>query len=282
MQAMINAIGDMLALAGIALLLAALLRIHSLSRELSNSAVAFRWRMLDGYIAFFIVGYVAYTAVFWANREHLHDLIIPTILFFGAVFVWTVSSLALQTVQDMRRVALLEQQNITDALTGLYNRRYLDKRISAEYASARRYGHPLSVLMLDIDHFKRLNDTHGHQAGDLALQFISRLILDGIRESDIAARFGGEEFVIIAPNTRLPAAGDLAERVRRRIESHELKLARAGQDRQTLHITVSIGVVELTPDMASGEQLIECADLALYQAKQAGRNRTIQHRHSPA
>lgn len=177
----------------------------------------------------------------------------------------------------MRRVALLEHQNITDALTGLYNRRYLDQRISAEYARAHRYQHPLSVLMLDIDHFKRLNDTHGHQAGDLALQFISGLILDSVREADIAARYGGEEFIVIAPDTGIPEAGNLAERIRSRIQSHELRLAKSGQGHQTLHVTISIGVAELTTGMASGEQLIQCADEALYQAKQSGRNRTVIH-----
>ena len=262
------------------MLVVAFLRIQRLSRELRSSTVAFRWRVLDMYIVLFIVGYLAYAVIFWDHRDHAHDLIISAILFFGSIFVLLVSSLALQTVMDMRRVALLEHQNITDALTGLYNRRYLNQRISAEYAGARRYKHPLSVLMLDIDRFKQLNDTHGHQAGDLALQFLSGLILDGIREPDIAARYGGEEFVIIAPNTRLQDAGELAERIRMRIEAHELKLARAGEGRQTLHLTVSIGVAELTPDMISGEQLIQCADQALYQAKQSGRNRIALHHHA--
>jgi diguanylate cyclase (GGDEF)-like protein len=279
---MINIVGDALALAGIALLVGAFLRIRSLSRELSSSPVASGWRVLDAYIVFFIIGYLVYAAIFWSQREHPQDLIISTIMVFGSLFVWVVSSLALQTVLDMRRVALLEHQNITDALTGLYNRRHLDQRIADEYASARRYQHPLSVLMIDIDHFKRLNDTYGHQAGDLALQFISGLVLDSIREVDIAARYGGEEFLVIAPNTGIADARKLAERIRTRIASHALELAQAGQHRQALHITTSIGVAELASGMPSGDQLIKCADEALYQAKKSGRNRTTIYQPAPA
>ena len=276
---MADPIGDILTVISIFILMAAFLRIRGLIRDLGPTApVLLRWRILNAYIAFFMIGYLTYTVIFWDQRQYWFELVVPAILFFGAIFVWGVSILAHKTVLDLRRVALLEHQNITDVLTGLYNRRYLDQRIRTEYENARRYQHPLSVLMLDIDHFKRLNDSHGHQAGDLALHFLSGLILDGIREPDIAARYGGEEFVIIAPNTRLHDAGELAERVRMRIESHELKLARAGENRQTLHITVSIGVAELTPDIITGEQLIECADQALYQAKQSGRNRTSLYR----
>lgn len=279
---MVNVIGDALALAGIFLLAGAFLRIRSLGRELSNSAVASPWRFLNAYIVFFIAGYLVYAVIFWSRREHLHDLVISTIMVFGSLFVWVVSFLALQTVLDMRRVALLEHQSITDALTGLYNRRHLDQRIADEYATARRYQHPLSVLMIDIDHFKRLNDTHGHQAGDLALQHISRLLLDSIREVDIAARYGGDEFLVITPNTAIADARKLAERIRTRIESHALELAKAGQHRQVLRITASIGAAELASGMPSGEQLIKCADEALYQAKNSGRNRTIIYPPVPA
>lgn len=280
-DAMNNLVGNLLVLAGILLLILSFLRIRNLGRELATSTVAHGWRLLDIYIALFIIGYAAYAVVFWSHRDHWHDLIIAGILFLGSLFVWIVSTLALQTVLDMRRVALLEHQSNTDALTGLYNRRFVDRRLATEFASARRYRHPLSVMLLDIDHFKQLNDEHGHQAGDLALQFFSRLILESIREADIACRYGGEEFIIIAPNTTLAAAGELAERIRQRIESHELKLSSINHGHQTLHITVSIGVVELSPDIASSDRLLYCADQALYQAKQAGRNRVIQHRHDP-
>jgi diguanylate cyclase (GGDEF)-like protein len=272
-QSMANPSGDALTVVCIFIIVAAFMRIRGLSIELRNSPLSQSWRILDLYVSFFIAGYIAYAFVYWNQFQQWSELVVPVILFFGAVFVFLVSLLAHQTVQDLQRVALLEHQSVTDPLTGLYNRRHLDQRISAEYASAHRYRHPLSVLMLDIDHFKQLNDTHGHQAGDLALQFVSGLVLDGIREPDIAARYGGEEFTIIAPNTRLHAASELAERIRKRIETHELKLARAGESRQTIRITVSIGVAELTPGIMSGKQLIQCADQALYRAKQSGRNR---------
>lgn len=277
----INLIANTLTLAGAALLLAALFRVLHLTRELAASAIARRWYFLEALILSFILGYLGYAIIFWSHRDNWHDMIIPAIFFFGAVFVWLVSALALQTVLDMRRVALLERETITDPLTGLYNRRYLERRLAAEYGRARRYKQPLSILMLDIDHFKRLNDNHGHQAGDLALNFLSKLILDGIREADIAARYGGEEIVVIAPHTPVSAASELAERLRRRIESHELELASAGQHRQALHITVSIGVATLDAGVETGEQLIHHADQALYQAKQSGRNRTALYRNAP-
>lgn len=96
----------------------------------------------------------------------------------------------------MRRVALLEHENVIDALTSLYNRRYLDRRISTEYESARRYGHPLSVLMIDIDHFKQLNDAYGHRVGDLALRFMSELVLDGVRDAELSPEMpSGEQLI---------------------------------------------------------------------------------------
>lgn len=278
MQMLIDRIGDGLTLIGVFILIGAFFRIWRLTKELKVSPIVNLWRLLNLYIAFFTIGYLVFAVMSWDEQRHWYVLLISTILFFGSIYVWAVSLLAQQTVLDMQRVALLEHQNITDALTGLYNRRYLDLRTASEYESARRYRLPLSVLMIDIDCFKLLNDEYGHHAGDLALRFLGELVLDSIRKPDTAARYGGEEFVVIAPNTNLQAAGELAERIRKRVESHELKLARADEDRQTIRIAISIGVAELPPDILSGERLIECADKALYQAKQSGRNRVVLYR----
>lgn len=270
---MVNPLGNTLMVISILVIASAFMRISGLSIELRTSRLSQSWRILDLYLGFLIAGYIAFAFVYWNQFLQWSDLLIPAFLLFGGIFAFLVSLLAHQTVQELQRVALLEHQSVTDPLTGLYNRRYLDQRISAEYSSSRRYHHSLSVLMLDIDSFKKINDSYGHQTGDLALQFVSGLLLDGIREPDIAARYGGEEFIVIAPNTRLNAAGELAERIRKRIESHELKLVGEGKKRQILRVTASIGVAKLTPDIVSGEQLIQCADNALYQAKQSGRNR---------
>lgn len=164
-----------------------------------------------------------------------------------------------------------------DPLVGIYNRRYLDRRIKEEIVRACRYALPLAVLLIDVDRFKRINDKHGHQAGDLVLSRLGELIFQTIRQSDIAARYGGEELLIIAPNTTVSSAGALAERLRQRVETHELKLAKGPDQLPEIHITVSIGVAGLSDETADGEKIIRNADEALYRAKQEGRNRTVVH-----
>jgi len=124
------------------------------------------------------------------------DLIVPSVFFFGAGFVWLTATLSLHTAIDIRRVTVLEHENITDPLIGIYNRRYLDRRLQEEFIRARRYSLPLSVLLLDIDHFKRVNDAYGHQVGDLVLSYLGKLLLSAIRATDIIARYGGEEILI--------------------------------------------------------------------------------------
>lgn len=143
---LVNPLGDGLTFLGVFMPIAASLRIWMLTRELKTGHITLRWHLLNAYIAFFIVGYLVYIALFW-NHQHWYGLLISIILFFGSVFVWVVSFLTQETVLDMRRVALLEHENVTDALTGLYNRRYLDRRITTEYESAYRYEYPLSLTL---------------------------------------------------------------------------------------------------------------------------------------
>jgi diguanylate cyclase (GGDEF)-like protein len=153
----------------------------------------------------------------------------------------------------------------TDGLTGLFNRRFLDNSLRAEYDRAKRYGTQLSVMMFDVDHFKRFNDEHGHDMGDLVLKVLGQALKDALRTHDLPCRYGGEEFVAILPNTNKPGAYCVAERFRKDVEELEI---------EGLHVTVSIGIATF-PDlpMESAEQLIETADKALYASKHAGRNR---------
>jgi two-component system cell cycle response regulator len=162
----------------------------------------------------------------------------------------------------------VEYMAITDALTGLYNRRRFHDVLSKEFERSRQYGTPFSLVVLDIDHFKKVNDEYGHQTGDTVLREISNIIIKGIREIDTASRVGGEEFMIILPNTGRDNAIIGTERMRKAIERYLFP----GMDRP---ITVSIGVAGLPdPGLASEDRLIRCADYALYRAKQNGRNRT--------
>lgn len=177
-----------------------------------------------------------------------------------------------QAQQDLAQANLtLSQLASLDPLTETYNRRHFYTLTKSELARARRYNRPLSLFMLDIDHFKSINDNYGHAAGDQALINLTRLCKQTIRQSDILARFGGEEFVICCPDTDIGAAEQLAQRLRWLL--HKEGLAIGGG--QILPATASFGVAALSSVDASIEDLINRADTFLYRAKHAGRNRVV-------
>ncbi|MCX6073851.1 MAG: sensor domain-containing diguanylate cyclase [Campylobacterales bacterium] len=161
----------------------------------------------------------------------------------------------------------LEKLAFHDALTGLYNRGDFDKKLQEELNRALRYETSLSLLMLDIDFFKNINDTYGHQAGDEVLKSIATIILTSIRNNDYGARYGGEEFIVILPETNTTEAIVLAERIKETIEKNEFNLS----NDTAIHLTISIGVASSTKGI-SPEYLLEVADNALYKAKENGRN----------
>jgi len=157
-----------------------------------------------------------------------------------------------------------------DSLTGAYNRRNLYEFGELESGISRRYHHHLSVLMMDMDHFKAVNDQYGHAAGDMVLREICGVIQKTLRQTDRMGRLGGEEFGVILPHTDLKEAQLLAERIRRMVESSPILF-----EGQAIPVTVSIGVAELSTSDQNLEDLIKTADTALYQAKTAGRNCVI-------
>lgn len=152
-----------------------------------------------------------------------------------------------------------------DALTGFYNRRQLEERIKQEASSAKRQHRSLCAIMTDIDYFKKVNDTYGHAAGDLVLKTVSREIKNQLRDYDVAGRYGGEEFVILLPFTKLEEAKMVAERLRKSIETKKFDIGN-----KKINITISLGVAEY-----KGKDFIENADKALYKAKESGRNKVI-------
>jgi diguanylate cyclase (GGDEF)-like protein len=166
----------------------------------------------------------------------------------------------------------LSEVSSRDALTGLYNRWYVIEKIDTEINRALRHGSPMSLLMLDIDHFKRINDTWGHSAGDEVLKAVGQLLRDSCRVYDVPGRYGGEEFCIVLPETRMGNTAVVAERIRQRFESTEL---RCGDE--AVVVTASIGIAGLdepgSADILSPAALIDRADRALYSAKSRGRNR---------
>jgi len=165
---------------------------------------------------------------------------------------------------------------IQDDLTGLYNYRYLHTRMNEEFKRAERYREPLSCIMVDVDHFKDVNDRHGHDAGDQALREVSVRLLKAVREVDVVARYGGEEFLLVLPSTNFSGALSVAERVWRTVGTENVALPRNGSER----ITVSVGVaVYPSRDIKSKDQLLKAADRALYQAKHDGRDRICVFQH---
>ncbi len=162
----------------------------------------------------------------------------------------------------------LEQMAYRDQLTGLRNFRFFSNRLPEELQRAKRYRHQLSLIMIDIDHFKKFNDTHGHQAGNVALNHLAGILANTVRETDIVARYGGEEFALILPETTKRLAHEMASRVRANVEASPVIL---GSNHH--RITISLGVATFPRDCSTWEHLVECADKALYQSKQGGRNR---------
>jgi diguanylate cyclase (GGDEF)-like protein len=165
------------------------------------------------------------------------------------------------------RAELAQARAVTDALTGLLNRYGLQHILAREHAEARRYNRPLSCLVIDLDNFKRINDTYGHPIGDLALQQLAGVLRETVRASDTAFRYGGEEFLVLLPETDLDGAVALAEKIR--IAAASLPF---GEGQRVFRLTVSAGAGCLR-DNESGHDMIARTDLALYHAKQLGRNR---------
>ena len=185
--------------------------------------------------------------------------------------LWAIKSGNKYLVDDFDGVDILveelKKEAIYDFLTKCYNKKEIEFLLERFLKEAIRYNLPLSVMMLDIDHFKKINDTYGHLAGDFVLKEVAKIIKSTIRKSDACGRFGGEEFLIILPNTKLSGAMKLAERIRENIQNHQFVF-----QEHKITITVSIGITSVSKN-DSIFSIIERADEALYEAKHKGRNR---------
>lgn len=256
---------------GACILTLSLVPVQGLIRGLPpGSKIRHNWYTLTSLIIFFIAGYLFYAFEQWRGTCRFSDLIVSVVFFLGACFVLLVNYLSHQTARDIRRITLLEQENITDATMGVHNRRYFEQRLKEEFDRARRYKLPLSLLLIDIDNFKQINDTSGHLAGDMVLKHLGRLLVASVRDTDIITRYGGDEICIIATHTNDATALELAKRVCSLVE----KSAVTGEDGQEeLHTTVSIGVASLAPGLTEAAELVDRADKALYRSKNDGKNR---------
>jgi diguanylate cyclase (GGDEF)-like protein len=165
----------------------------------------------------------------------------------------------------------LKRLSVTDGLTRAFNHRHFQERLKTEFSRAKRHGDPLACVMIDIDHFKRVNDTYGHPVGDRVLVRLVEILQDGIRGEDLVARYGGEEFVLLLPRTDEVRALHLAERIREQVAADGFSLLNG----ERLEFTVSLGVAGFVPgnDLMTSDDLLHAADVALYRAKANGRNR---------
>jgi diguanylate cyclase (GGDEF)-like protein len=183
-------------------------------------------------------------------------------------------SLYLAVHNAMEKVAMFRQLVFLarcDELTGLYNRRYFMDRLTEEVLRSRRYGYPLCIMLMDLDHFKSINDTHGHLMGDQVLATVGHLLREAVRLTDIPGRYGGEELCVVLTGTPLDRAHIIAERLRQRVAEEEFRTT----DGTAFHITCSIGLAQFRPDLLDITAVLALADQALYQAKDTGRNRVV-------
>jgi len=181
--------------------------------------------------------------------------------------------LKIKRLQDELREKndVLSAMSTTDHLTSLRTRRYLGEVLAVEMLRAKRYRSPLTVIMADLDHFKLVNDTYGHATGDIVLKGSSEVLRENLRATDVAARWGGEEFLVVLPETNVEGGALWAERWRDGIEQAVFE----SPDGRSLKVTLSIGVAVYDPSMDNAEVLIDVADKALYRAKESGRNRVV-------
>ena len=183
-----------------------------------------------------------------------------------------VASIGLERHRFMESIEELQKESVTDSLTGLGNRRHFERRMLSEVSRARRFGQPLSLIMLDIDDFKVYNDTYGHPVGDTTLSGLAQIMLDNVRAIDDVIRYGGEEFAVILPQTRIDMATVVAERIR--AAANELKIEGI-EETTNEKFSVSIGVASFPIDARDEHELVNHADIALYIAKSEGKDRVV-------
>jgi diguanylate cyclase (GGDEF)-like protein len=232
----------------------------------------YAWVAVTVFMFLLIVGYMGYASIRLDDNARVSDLEVP-LVFFGACLVLAVSALALTSAQYVRRLAVLESENITDSLLGIPNYRYFTARLIEEVARSNRYKPPLSLILVDVDHFTKINDTYGYRVSDLVLIALAKLVLSIARDTDITARYGHEQIAVIAPNTAAAEAGRFAERIRQAVETASLLPPEVSFGSKAAGVTVSIGVSSLGPHVRGDRALIAGAYAALLNAKHGGRNR---------
>ncbi|MBI5572944.1 MAG: GGDEF domain-containing protein [Elusimicrobia bacterium] len=199
---------------------------------------------------------------------------IPPLFEKDAKFVNEISAFVEELNPAIQRAILylkLEEMSRTDGLTGLYRRGYFNQRLKEEELLAKRSNGRFSILMMDIDHFKKVNDTYGHQAGDMVIKTVSEILKNSIYETDFAARYGGEEFVVIFPKTDPDGLKIKSEKIRQKIQDSEITIGL-----EKIKVTASFGIAHYPKDSQLAEEVLHKADISLYKSKQTGRNKVTE------
>lgn len=244
-----------LVVVGIGILAAALVRAGGLiagqpSGRLHHARVA-----MTALMFVCIFGCIGYASIWWDGNTRLSELGAPLVL-FGACLVAAASNLALVNARQLRRLIVLESENVADSLMGIPNYRYFSGRLAEEVARSNRYHVPLALMIVEVDGFRKINDTYGNAVGDLVLIALAKLVLGVARDTDIAARYAREAIAVIAPNTTAADAARFAERLRQAAEATSLLPRGVSAGDNATAITVSMGVSSLGPHTRSAPALI--------------------------
>ncbi|MDH5693753.1 MAG: diguanylate cyclase [Gammaproteobacteria bacterium] len=216
--------------------------------------------------------YMRQNCTFLPIKGDSGDIEYVCITLFDATDISIYENMLKEAIKTLARVSN------QDSLTGVYNRRYLELSLSREFNRAKRYGHPLSVVIFDLDHFKSINDTYGHMAGDEVLKEASKRINIALRDSDILGRYGGEEFVVILPETDLNSAHIIADRLREKLADEPIVYSKDVLfEKPEITVTASLGLTAMREDTLDYQTMLQEADSALYQSKEGGRNRTTKY-----
>jgi diguanylate cyclase (GGDEF)-like protein len=258
-------------LVGLVLHLGSLREMTRNIADIKRRPLRFRWNVLRAIVLLLAISYIGYIAQLLAEGEERagikEDLLVGTAAVLVGLFVYGVADLSFQTVKDFHDISRFEKLAHQDQLTGVFNRRYFDLALEEAVKDAFFYRRPLSLIAVDIDHFKSINDEYGHSSGDTVLRAVCGAIMRQCRHTDIVARYGGDELMIIVSGDAAIAV-TLAERVKSMVDNLEVQLA----THTTLRVTVSMGIAKIGID-DSPDTLFARADAALYDAKRLGRNR---------
>jgi diguanylate cyclase (GGDEF)-like protein len=278
-----------LMIAGTLILIASLIATHKIVRRLPKGKVCRNWSVLRVLFAILIAAFISYTAVSWNGRiidEHgIGYFVVPFIYFLCACLLYLTISFVLDAAIYIKQFASGELENITDPLLGIHNRRYLDLRLQQEVQRSLRYNLPLSILLLCLDDFKRIVETHGQEVGNGVLISLGKVLLNKSRVTDIIARFGEEKIMIIATNTPVSSIPVFAERLRKAIpDAIQLpkdEVAEFTKEKKDNRVTVCIGIAGFGPETNTMESMVKSAEDALSHARAKGPNMVIVNKSGP-